>query len=177
MGWVSTAWRAAASGARWGALVLAIGLGPWAGPASAQVGMTRDEFEAVSGEAIDRYKAADGEEGLIYRDVWVSDRSKKQFAGRTAIELGPDQRVEKEVFFFDTPLANSSEGAADAVGIALNLLPPGTPRKILNSGRRPYEHGWVLWFDYGSGRYVNFFLDADETRIEAVVGGQEPVAI
>ncbi|MEB3223434.1 MAG: hypothetical protein VKS61_15270 [Candidatus Sericytochromatia bacterium] len=146
-------------------------------PASAQVGMTRAEFEAISGEAVDRYKAADGEEGLIYRDVWVSERSKKQFAGRTAIELGPDQRVEKEVFFFDQPLTNSGDGAADAVGIALNLLPPGTPRTVLGSGRRPYEHGWVLWFDYGSGRYVNFFLDPEETRIEAVVGGQEPVAI
>lgn len=149
----------------------------WGVPASAQVGMTRAEFEAISGEAVDRYKAADGEEGLIYRDVWVSERSKKQFAGRTAIELGPDQRVEKEVFFFDQPLTNSGDGAADAVGIALNLLPPGTPRTVLGSGRRPYEHGWVLWFDYGSGRYVNFFLDPEETRIEAVVGGQEPVAI
>ena len=115
--------------------------------------------------------------GLIYRDVWFSEKSGKQFSGRTAIEMGTDNRVVKEVFFFDAPLPNTPDGAVDAVGIALNLLPPKTPQKFVDSGRRAYEHGWVLWFDYGSGRYVNFFLNQEETQIEAVVGGIEATNI
>jgi hypothetical protein len=142
-------------------------------PANAQVGQTLTEFEKVSGKPIDSYKSDDGTKGLIYRDVWYSEKSGKQFSGRTAIEMGTDNRVVKEVFFFDNPLPNTPDGAVDAVGIALNLLPPKTPQKFVDSGRRPYEHGWVLWFDYGAGRYVNFFLNKEETQIEAVVGGVE----
>lgn len=146
-------------------------------PAAAQVGMTLEEFEKVSGKAIDKYKGQNGQAGLIYRDVWVSEKSQKQFAGRTAIEMGPDNRVVKEVFFFDAPLPNTPEGAVDAVGIAFNLMPENTPKKFQDSGRRPYEHGWVLWFDYGNGRYINFFLNQEETQIEAVVGGIEATTI
>lgn len=166
---------------RWatrGMLALALGaiLMP-AGVAQAQVGMTLAEFERVSGKSIDSYKAADGTKGLIYRDTWYSEKSGKQFSGRTAIEMGPDKRVMKEVFFFDTPLANDPDGATDAVGIALNLLPPKTPQKFVDSGKRPYQHGYVLWFDYGNGRYVNFFLNKEETLIEAVVGGIEATTL
>lgn len=166
---------------RWakrGALALALGamLLP-AGVAQAQVGMTLAEFERVSGKSIDSYKAADGSKGLIYRDVWFSEKSGKQFAGRTAIEMGADNRVVKEVFFFDSPLPNNPDGATDAVGIALNLLPPKTPQKFVDSGKRPYEHGHVLWFDYGNGRYINFFLNKEETLIEAVVGGIEATTL
>ena len=146
-------------------------------PAEAQVGQTLIDFEKVSGKAIDQYKTAEGNKGLIYRDVWYSEKSKKQFQGRTAIETDTDNKVSKEVFFFDEPLPNTPDGAVDAVGIAFNLLPPGTPKKFSNNGRRTYEHGWVLWFDYGEGRYINFFLDKDETKIEAVVGGVEATAI
>lgn len=156
------------------AAVVALGL---PAPASAQVGMTLEEFEKISGKAIDKYKGQNGQAGLIYRDVWVSEKSKKQFAGRTAIEMGPDNRVVKEVFFFDAPLPNTPDGAVDAVGIAFNLMPENTPKKFLDSGRRPYEHGWVLWFDYGNGRYINFFLNQEETQIEAVVGGVEATTI
>lgn len=148
-----------------------------AAPAYAQVGQTLAEFEKVSGKPIDDYKTADGNKGLIYRDVWYSEKTKKQFQGRTAIEMDTDNRVAKEVFFFDDPLPNTPEGAVDAVGIAFNLLPKGTPSKFVNNGRRPYEHGWVLWFDYGEGRYINFFLDKEETKIEAVVGGVEATSI
>ena len=77
----------------------------------------------------------------------------------------------------DKPLPNTPEGAVDAVGIALNLLPAKSPQKFVDSGRRPYEHGWVLWFDYGAGRYINFFLNQEETQIEAVVGGVEATSI
>ncbi|MEB3198812.1 MAG: hypothetical protein VKP62_16590 [Candidatus Sericytochromatia bacterium] len=146
-------------------------------PAVSQVGMTVTEFEAISGKAIDRYRTEEGGEGRIYRDVWVSERSKKQFKGRTAIELGADRRVIKELFLFDDPLPNSDEGAIDAVGIAFNLMPTGTPRRFVASGKRPYENGWVLWFDYGEGRYLNFFLDQQESSIEAVVGGLEATPI
>ena len=146
-------------------------------PASAQVGMTLEEFEKISGKSIDKYSGQNGQTGLIYRDVWVSEKSKKQFAGRTAIEMGPDNRVVKEVFFFDAPLPNTADGAVDAVGIAFNLMPQDTPKKFLDSGRRPYEHGWVMWFDYGNGRYINFFLNQEETQIEAVVGGIEATTI
>ncbi len=146
-------------------------------PADAQVGMTLEEFEKISGKAIDKYKGQNGQAGHIYRDVWVSEKSKKQFAGRTAIEMGPDNRVVKEVFFFDAPLPNTPDGAVDAVGIAFNLMPTDTPKKFLDSGRRPYEHGWVLWFDYGNGRYINFFLNQEESQIEAVVGGIEATTI
>lgn len=148
-----------------------------ASPASAQVGMTLVEFEKISGKPIDSYKADDGSKGLIYKDVWFSEKSGKQFSGRTAIEMGADERVVKEVFFFDQPLPNTPEGAVDAVGIALNLLPPKSPQKFVDSGRRSYEHGWVLWFDYGAGRYINFFLNQEETQIEAVVGGIEATSI
>lgn len=164
---------------RWvcGAL-LPLALGLWSpGEAWAQVGMTRAEFEKTSGAAIETYKAVDGTEGLIYRDTWISERTRKQFPGRTAIELGADQRVLKEVFFFDDPLPNTEDGAVDAVGIAYNLMPTDMPRKFISSGKRPYENGWVLWFDYGQGRYINFFLDRDEQRIEAVVGGIESTPI
>lgn len=164
---------------RWvctGLLPLAVSLGI-AGEASAQVGMTRAEFEKTSGTAIDTYKAVDGTQGLIYRDTWISERTRKQFPGRTAIELGVDERVLKEVFFFDEPVPNTEEGAVDAVGIAYNLMPTDMPRRFLSSGKRPYENGWVLWFDYGQGRYINFFLDPDERRIEAVVGGIEGTPI
>ena len=147
------------------------------GVASAQVGMTLTEFEKISGKPIDTYKADDGTKGLIYRDVWFSEKTGKQFSGRTAIEMGADKRVIKEVFFFDEPLPNTPEGAVDAVGIALNLLPPKSPQKFVDSGRRPYEHGYVLWFDYGAGRYINFFLNKEETQIEAVVGGIEATSI
>lgn len=147
------------------------------GTANAQVGMTLSEFEKVSGKPIDTYKADDGTKGLIYKDVWFSEKSGKQFSGRTAIEMGSDKRVIKEVFFFDKPLPNTPEGAVDAVGIALNLLPPKSPQKFIESGRRAYDHGWVLWFDYGAGRYVNFFLNQEETQIEAVVGGLEATSI
>lgn len=146
-------------------------------PANAQVGQTLNDFEKVSGKPIDQYKSEDGGKGLIYRDVWFSEKSGKQFSGRTAIEMGGDNRVVKEVFFFDDPLPNTPDGAVDAVGIALNLLPPKSPQKFVDSGRRPYEHGWVLWFDYGAGRYVNFFLNKEETQIEAVVGGVEATNI
>ena len=159
------------------AAVVAGTCGGLAAPAMAQVGMTLAEFEKISGKAVDRYKSDAGVEGLIYRDVWVSEKSKRQFSGRTAIEMGPDQRVMKEVFFFDDPLPNTPDGAVDAVGIAFNLMPPNTPKKFLDSGRRPYEHGWVLWFDYGNGRYINFFLNKEETQIEAVVGGLEATTI
>lgn len=156
------------------AAVVTVGL---PAPADAQVGMTLEEFEKISGKAIDKYKGQNGQAGLIYRDVWVSEKSKKQFAGRTAIEMGPDNRVVKEVFFFDAPLPNTPDGAVDAVGIAFNLMPENTPKKFNDSGRRPYEHGWVLWFDYGNGRYINFFLNQEETQIEAVVGGVEATTI
>jgi hypothetical protein len=143
------------------------------GLALAQVGMTLQEFEKVSGKPIDNYQSTDGTKGLVYRDVWFSQASQKQFTGRTAIEMGPEKRVVKEVFFFDDPLPNNADGAKDAVGIAFNLLPDGTPKKFANSGKRPYQDGYVLWFDYGSGRYLNFFLNKMETKIEAVVGGIE----
>lgn len=146
-------------------------------PVQAQVGMSLDEFEKVSGKSVEKYKSPAGTPGLVYRDVWVSEKSKKQFNGRTAIEMGTDNRVVKEVFFFDAPLPNTPDGAVDAVGIAFNLMPTGTPKKFNDSGRRQYEHGWVLWFDYGNGRYINFFLDADEKTIEAVVGGIETQTI
>jgi hypothetical protein len=142
-------------------------------PASAQVGMSLTEFEKVSGKSIETYKTSEGAKGLIYRDTWYSEKTKKQFMGRTAIEMDPEEKVSKEVFFFDDPLPNTPEGAVDAVGIAFNLMPKGTPTKFVNNGRRQYEHGWVLWFDYGEGRYINFFLDQQETKIEAVVGGVE----
>lgn len=156
-----------------GALVVIAVIGGLAAPAGAQVGQTLKEFERVSGKSIDSYKASDGSKGLIYRDTWFSEKSKKQFEGRTAIEMGPDNRVVKEVFFFDDPLPNTPAGAQDAVGIAMNLLPPNSPAKFVDSGRRPYEHGYVLWFDYGNGRYINFFLNQEETQIDAVVGGIE----
>ncbi|MDB5096860.1 MAG: hypothetical protein JWM80_1281 [Cyanobacteria bacterium RYN_339] len=146
-------------------------------PAAAQVGMTLSDFEKVSGKSIDNYKTEEGAKGLIYRDTWYSEKSKKQFLGRTAIEMDTDDKVAKEVFFFDDPLPNTPEGAVDAVGIAFNLMPKGTPTKFVNNGRRQYEHGWVLWFDYGEGRYINFFLDKEETKIEAVVGGVEATNI
>jgi hypothetical protein len=152
-------------------------LGAPAAPAQAQVGMTLEEFEKISGKSIEKYKGQNGQAGLIYRDVWVSEKNKKQFPGRTAIEMGPDNRVVKEVFFFDAPLPNTPDGAVDAVGIAFNLMPGDTPKKFIDSGRRPYEHGWVLWFDYGNGRYVNFFLNQEESQIEAVVGGIEATTI
>ncbi|HEY9722275.1 MAG TPA: hypothetical protein V6D47_09685 [Oscillatoriaceae cyanobacterium] len=142
-----------------------------AGLAQAQVGQTRQEFEQVSGKPIDTYKTDDGTQGLVYHDVWYSEKTRKQFTGRTAIELSPDNRVVKEVFYFDQPLSNNQSGAVDAVGIALNLLPSDTPTQFVNSGRRPYKNGWVLWFDYGQGRYINFFLNKAETEIDAVVGG------
>jgi hypothetical protein len=142
-------------------------------PAAAQVGMTLQEFEKISGKSIDSYKTDDGGQGRIYHDTWYSEKTKKQFQGRTAIEMDADNKVAKEVFFFDEPLPNTPEGAVDAVGIAFNLMPKGTPTKFINNGRRQYEHGWVLWFDYGAGRYVNFFLNKEETQIEAVVGGVE----
>lgn len=166
------------SNSRWGktwikgmaAIALVTSLLP-ALPAQAQVGQTRQEFESVSGKPIDQYKTDDGTQGLIYHDVWFSEKTKKQFTGRTAIELSPDNRVVKEVFYFDKPLSNDQAGAVDAVGIALNLLPPDTPQQFVNSGKRPYKNGWVLWFDYGQGRYINFFLNKAETEIDAVVGG------
>lgn len=148
-----------------------------AGTASAQVGQSLADFEKVSGKPIDKYKAEDGTPGLIYHDTWYSEKSHKQFVGRTAVEMGADNKVEKEVFFFDEPLPNTPDGAVDAVGIAFNLMPTGTPRKFVKNGRRSYEHGWVLWFDYGEGRYINFFLDQDETKIEAVVGGVEATTL
>jgi hypothetical protein len=148
-----------------------------ASPAFAQVGQSLGEFEKVSGKAIDEYKTEEGNKGLIFRDVWFSDKSKKQFNGRTAIEMDGDDKVAKEVFFFDDPLPNTPEGAVDAVGIAFNLLPKGTPTKFVKNGRRTYQHGYVLWFDYGEGRYINFFLDQGETKIEAVVGGVEATTI
>ncbi|MEB3284287.1 MAG: hypothetical protein VKN33_03255 [Candidatus Sericytochromatia bacterium] len=159
-----------------GGLAVALSIVPLQ-EATAQVGMTRAEFEKTSGSAVDTYRAVDGSEGFIYRDTWISERNRKQFPGRTAIELGADHRVLKEVFFFDEPLPNNADGAVDAVGIAYHLMPSDTPRKFVSSGKRPYEYGWVLWFDYGQGRYINFFLDADEERIEAVVGGVESTAI
>ena len=143
----------------------------------AQVGMTLERFEQISGKPIDRYKAADGTQGLIYKDVWLSETSGREFAGRTAIEMTRDNRVVKEVFYFDSPLPNTPDGATDAVGIGYNLLPPQTPSAFLDSGKRQYEKGWVLWFDYGEGRYLNFFLDPEEQRIEAVVGGVEATSL
>lgn len=163
-----------------GLLALAAGLAAAALPAlpaAAQVGQTLQEFEKVSGKSIDTYKTDDGSEGRIYHDTWFSEKSKKQFQGRTAIEMDQENKVAKEVFFFDDPLPNTPEGAVDAVGIAFNLMPKGTPTKFLNNGRRPYEKGWVLWFDYGEGRYINFFLDKEETKIEAVVGGIEATTL
>lgn len=156
------------------ALVLSLGASQ---PANAQVGMTLAEFEQISGKSVDTYKGDNGSGGMVYRDVWVSDTNKKKFAGRTAIETGADSRVIKEVFYFDAPLPNTPDGAVDAVGIAFNLMPPNTSRKFIESGRRKYDHGWVLWFDYGQGRYINFFLDEDEKTIEAVVGGLEMTTI
>ena len=146
-------------------------------PAQAQVGQALSEFEKISGKSIEQYKTDSGGKGLIFKDTWFSDKSKKQFEGRTAIEMDSEDKVAKEVFFFDEPLPNSPEGATDAVGIAFNLLPSGTPTKFKTNGRRQYEHGWVLWFDYGEGRYINFFLDKQETKIEAVVGGVEVTSI
>lgn len=143
----------------------------------AQVGMTLEAFEQISGKPIDRYQAADGTQGLIYKDVWLSETSGREFTGRTAIEMTRERRVVKEVFYFDSPLPNNQDGATDAVGIGYNLLPPRTPSAFVNSGKRQYEKGWVLWFDYGEGRYLNFFLDAEETRIEAVVGGVEATTL
>ncbi|MFP5502356.1 MAG: hypothetical protein ACLGIN_07685 [Candidatus Sericytochromatia bacterium] len=170
--------KALLTGVKRGLLALAVGicLLP-AGLAEAQVGMTLKEFEAISGKSIDSYKTETGAKGLIYRDIWFSEKSGKQFPGRTAIEMGADNRVIKEVFFFDDPLPNTPEGATDAVGIALNLLPTKSPTQFVDSGKRKYENGWVLWFDYGSGRYVNFFLNQEETQIEAVVGGIEATTI
>ena len=160
-----------------GGLTVLATLGAMAAPASAQVGMTLKEFEATSGKSIDQYKTDDGSTGRIYHDTWYSEKSKKQFGGRTAIEMGADDKVTKEVFYFDDPLPNTPEGAVDAVGIAFNLLPKGTPPKFVDNGRRTYGKGWVLWFDYGEGRYINFFLDKDETKIEAVVGGVEATTL
>lgn len=164
--------------ARWfqGALAALGVLGLLAMPAEARVGMTLAEFEAVSGRPIDNYDGPEGVKGRIYRDTWVSEASRKQFAGRTAIEVGNNQRVAKEVFLLDAPLSNDEKGAMDAVGIAFNLLPQDTPRKFVDSGRRSYEKGWVLWFDYGAGRYLNFFLDKEEKRIEAIVAGEQLAA-
>lgn len=141
-------------------------------PSMAQVGQSLAEFEAVSGKPVDQSIGTNGELQLIFNEYWISKKSKQMLGGQTLIEL-VDNHVFKEVFVFTQPLPNNSEGAADAVGITSNLLPPGVSRKFVDHGLRPYDSGFVLWFDYGHGLYTNFFLDKEQKMIIAVSAGIE----
>ena len=155
----------------WWCTWLAAGLWLIAVPdAEAQVGMTQKEFEAISGQSIQKMAASDGQTAYVYRDTWVAQKTGRQLSGRTIVEFDANQKVRKESFEFDKPLPNTATGATDAVGIAFNLMPASLPTQFVDCGKTKIPAGWLLWFDYGEGRRIGFALDESESQIRSVSG-------
>lgn len=144
--------------------------------ASAQVGQTLAQFEAQTGTPIDSYKTDTGSIGLIFNETWGSNNG-AAIRGKAAIEFDQNGYVNKEVFSPTVAFPNTPAGLQTAIGIVSSIVPDGTPSSYYDHGLRAYPGGWVVWFDFGDGRYTNFMLNQPKTQIEAICAGIQDVSL